>query len=365
MDPHEIKFLNALNSVRGVGTGTLRLLKNRFETYENAWRASESDLRACGVPAPAAEAIARQRPLLNPDRELERVVRANVWIITDGDPHYPRHLAEIPQPPLALYGKGERGALEKTATGPSVAVVGTRRPTAYGLEMTERLVARLVDAGVAIVSGLAVGIDTRAHRTALEAGGKTIAVLGSGIDRESLFPPENAGLAERIAESGGVVVSEYPPGTPALKEHFPQRNRIISGLSAGVLVVEAREKSGALITARLALEQNRDVFAVPGSIISATSAGPNLLIQQGAKLVLAAADVLQELGIEEATAPPSASAGSPAEAELLTLLEEPLSVDFIREQTGWKTSAVLASLSLLELKGLVKKMGTDVYQRIG
>ena len=245
----------------------------------------------------------------------------------------------------------------------SLAIVGTRRPTSYGMEVAEKLSRELVEAGATIVSGLAMGIDGRAHEAAVDAKGTTIAVLGSGLDDMSLFPPEHRGLARRIVESGNALVSEYAPGTPAVKEHFPARNRIISGLSRGVIVVEARERSGALITARFALEQNRDVFAVPGSMFSPTSAGPHALIREGAKIVRTAQDILEEFGIEYTN---SAQGGAPIEEKeklLLELLEEPLSVDLIKEKTGMETAAIVATLSLLELKGHIRNFG-DRYQKI-
>jgi len=234
------------------------------------------------------------------------------------------------------------------------------------LEITEKIVTELVDAGFIIVSGLASGIDSRAHQTTIDAQGKTIAVLGSGVNNDSIFPPENKGLARRVAESGGVVISEYAPGTPAIKEHFPARNRIISGLSQGVLVIEAREKSGALITSRFALEQNREVFAIPGSVFTATSAGPHALIKAGAKLVTSAKDILEELGIEYTKERSDTANETLGKEERLiwNILEEPLTVDAIKTTTNLDTQIIVASLSMLELRGRIKNLGGDTYQRI-
>lgn len=360
---HDLKFLNALNSVPGVGPATLRLLKNHFGNFETAWLAGEEELKRAGVRTQEVQALLWKRPSLHPDREMEKLVKDGITALTEEDPNYPALLKEISDPPPLLYLRGNPQAL--VASLP-LGIVGTRRPTHYGLEITAKLATELASAGFTIVSGLATGIDARAHESALEAEGKTIAVLGSGVDHPSIFPPENRGLARRIIESGSVLISEFAPGTPAMKEHFPMRNRIISGISKSVLVVEAREKSGALITARLALEQNRDVFAVPGSIFTPTSQGPNKLIQQGAKLVGKMEDILEEFGLEynKSTADNVTGALDEKEALLLEFLVEPIGVDFLKEKTNLETSAIIASLSMLELKGFIKNLGGDTYQKI-
>lgn len=357
----DIKFLNALNCIPGVGPVTLQFLKNHFGSYEEAFRASDSLLETLPLDPRAKKAIQWKRPSVNPDKEMERMVRDGVWILDMDDDEYPPLLKEISNPPAVLYGRGTvAGLAGRTALG----VVGTRKPTQYGLESTTHLVSNLANANLVVVSGLAHGIDTRAHETALQAGTKTIAVLGSGLDYPSIFPQENCGLARRIVESGGAVLSEYALGTPALKEHFPQRNRIISGLSRGILVVEARERSGALITARFALEQNREVFALPGSIFSSSSHGPHRLIQEGAKLVHDAKDILEELGIEYTQAIRDHEPIGTQEQCLLEILQEPMTVDSIKEKTGFETAAIVTSLSLLELQGRIRNMGNDEYQRI-
>lgn len=357
----DLKFLNALNSIPGVGPATLRTLKNYFGTYEAAWHAGEPDLMQAGVSTRALQSILWKKPSLNPDRELQKISKENIWILTEDDERYPAYLKEIENTPVILYGKGAMFD-EKICLG----VVGTRRPTAYGTEATENLVRELSAAGLTIVSGLASGIDARAHEATLDTGGKTIAVLGSGLDQNSIFPPENRGLARRIVEGGGTLLGEYAPGTPAVKDHFPARNRIISGLSRGVLVVEAREKSGARITTRMAMEQNREVFALPGSIFSPTSRWPLMLIQQGAKLVTSAQDILEELGIEynKEDAQKFDELVGGTEKTILDILEAPLGVDTIKEKTGLATPAIIASLSMLELKGLVRNLGPDTYQKI-
>jgi len=303
-----------------------------------------------------------KKPSLHPDQEMVKLVRENIWLITEEDANFPPLLREIPSPPTILYGRGNLKLLkEKTL----LAVVGTRKPTQYGLEATSVLVRELTEAGIIIVSGLAMGIDARAHDTAIENKGRTIAVLGSGVDQNSIFPPENRNLARRLLESNGAIISEYAPTTPAVKEHFPARNRIISGLSQGVLVIEAREKSGALITARLALDQNREVFALPGSIFSLVSVGPNRLLKQGAKAVVSVQDILEELGIDyNKVRNENNGLLNEKEQLLLELLAEPLGVDLIKEKSGLDISTIIASLSLLELKGRVSNLGGNTYRKI-
>src|SRR3989344_914299 len=223
----DLKFLNVFNSIPGVGPATLRTLKNNCVNYEEAWLASENALAQIKLQEQALRSILWKRPSLHPDKEMERLVRENIWLVSEGDENYPSLLREISNPPLLLYGRGDATLLSRETL--PLAVVGTRRPTSYGLEVTQKLVIRLTSEGILIVSGLASGIDGRAHEATLDMKGLTIAVLGSGVDHYSIFPPENRGLARRIAESNGAVISEYAPGTPAMKENFPQRNRIISG----------------------------------------------------------------------------------------------------------------------------------------
>ena len=364
MDIGEIKFLNAFNAVPNVGAVTLRALRDHFGSFEKAWKASTHAFNIGGVDAPARDAIAAGKKNIDPDRAMQKLIKGNIWIITDDDPAFPPLLKEINYSPIILYGRGDKNILAPNPNH-AIAVVGTRRPAPYGMEATERIVEKLVSAGVTIVSGLAMGIDAKAHTVALAYKGTTIAVLGCGVDQDTIFPPENRGLAQRIAENGGAVISEYAPEAPAVKEHFPMRNRIIAGLSRGTLVVEAREKSGALITARSALEENRDVFAVPGSIFSPTSAGPNRLIQQGAKAVTDGADILEELGIDGLSALRyhAMLALTDEEASVLNLLEEPADIDALRGKTALATGALLSLLSVLELNGLVRNLGADTFQK--
>lgn len=362
MELAELKFLNAFNAIPGVGAATLRGLAQYFGSFEAAWRADLSELVHAAADSQARAALTQHKGTVNPDREMQKLVQEKIWTLADDEAEFPPLLCEIPYPPLILYGYGRKEAL---AMAPVVGIVGTRRPTAYGLEAAEALAGTLARAGVTIASGLAMGIDAKAHTATLAQNGATVAVLGSGIDPETIFPPENKGLARRIVDSGGAVISEYTPGTPGVKEHFPMRNRIISGLSRGIVVVEARERSGALITARFALEQNREVFAVPGSMFSATSVGANTLIQEGAKAATRAEDILEELGIDTLSAMREHAAQSldEKEAVLLDLLAEPIGIDAIRAKTKFAAPAILATLSTLELKKLIRNLGGDVFQK--
>ncbi|MBI3273750.1 MAG: DNA-protecting protein DprA [Candidatus Colwellbacteria bacterium] len=360
MNANDIKFLHSFNTIPGVGPATLRALYSFFGSYEQAWNAGQAALKEALTESRAERIISWKKPSLHPDREMEFLIRSQITIIHEEDPHYPSSLKEIHQPPVLLYMQGSLYPI------PHLAIVGTRRPTTYGREITENFARVIANADVAIVSGLALGIDTVAHLTTLDTNGKTVAVLGSGIDQESIFPSENRMLAKKIVEAGGAVISEYAPKTPAVKEHFPQRNRIISGMSLGVLVVEARERSGALITTQFALDQNRDVFAVPGSLFSPTSRGPHRLIQQGAKLVMTPHDLLEEIGISYTKGAVSGSHEPLDETEqiIMTLLEEPLSLDSLKLRMDFPIAMINATLSRLELKGLIINMGQDTYQKI-
>jgi len=361
VDINELIFLNALNGIPGVGVATLRLLKSRMGNFEHAWRHNIAGLASGPFQKPIRQ-IMNARDTLNPEKEFKKLEQHGIWMMGEDDPLFPPQLSEIPHPPLLLYGKGSYPDAARTHIG----IVGTRRPTAYGKEVALTIATGLTHQGLIIVSGLAVGIDTVAHEAALAARAPTIAVIGSGIDEPSLFPKQNILLSRRIAELGGTIISEYAPGTPPMKEHFPLRNRIIGGLSRGIFVAEARERSGALITARLALEQNRDVFAAPGSIFSPTSAGTNSLIQQGAKLVARTQDICEEWGIESADA---ARATSDANLDdnakiMVQLLEQELTIDELKEKTHFDMPLLMSLVTLLELKGYIRSMGNNSFQKI-
>ena len=286
----QTKYWVAFSQVPGMGAVRFRLLEGAFGDMEEAWRGSEAALVAAGLDRRTVSQIIQRRPQLDPDAEMSRLNSHGIRAITWHDTDYPPLLKETHDPPPILFLKG--GLLPQDQR--SVAVVGTRRATAYGREACSTLVGDLARSGVTIVSGLALGIDGVSHRVAIEAGGRTIAVLGSGLD--VIYPAEHRALAQQVAETGALV-SEHPLGTRTLAQNFPRRNRILSGMTRGVLVVEAPEASGAMWTVHWALEEGREVFAVPGSIFSPASQGVNRLLQQGAKLVLDYTDVLEELNL--------------------------------------------------------------------
>lgn len=282
--------------------------------------------------------------------------------ITIEDENYPKLLKKITNPPKVLYIKGELKNDE-----PCFAIVGTRRCSPYGKQTTLEFAETLSDIGITIVSGLAPGIDTFAHKAVVEKRKRTIAVLGTGIDEKSIYPKENIQLSRKIVELGGCLVSEYPPGTRGTNFTFPQRNRIISGLSLGVLIIEAKEKSGALITAKCALLQKRKVFALPGPIYSSNSAGPNRLIKEGAKLVDSIDDILQELNLTTLRSKyKNEINGENIEENLILdiLKEECLYIDKIIEKTKLPTEKIASTLAVLEIKGKVRNLGGNIYAMI-
>ena len=356
----------ALTRVEGLGVRTAHKLIERFGSPEAVYAASLTELETSGLSAPVAQAVFRQAGLKEAEQEMKAAAGHAYSLLTFSDPAYPPLLRQIADPPLVLYVRGDTRLLSEHA----VAVVGTRRPTAYGTSVTLRLAADLAQRGLVVVSGMARGIDSAAHRGALEGKGKTVAVLGSGLD--VIYPRENQKLADKIAEAGAVI-SEFPLGTSPAPENFPIRNRIISGLALGVVVVEAAEYSGSLITARLALEQNREVFAVPGHITAAQSFGPNHLIKQGAKLVDHWMDVVEELPAavrRQLLPPPDASeiaqgAASLFEASLTPdqkavfdalRADQSLFVDAIFSNVQLPHPRVLQALLELEMSGLIRQL---------
>ncbi len=348
----------AFNLVRGVGAVRLQALIDHFGDASSAWRAQPEELRAAGLSTKVLERLLELRGSLDLDKLWSRIVAQGIQVITWEDGGYPRRLKEIEQPPPVLYSRGELVPEDDFA----VAIVGTRRITPYGRQVAEDLSAFLASNGITIVSGLARGVDATAHAAALRAGGRTIAVLGSGVDR--IYPPENRGLADQII-GRGAVLSDYPVGTAPEATNFPPRNRIISGLSLAVVVIEAGETSGALITAEFAAEQGREVFAVPGSILAPQSKGTNKLIQKGALPLLTAQDLLQALNLTRVSAQKSARQVLPADDVekqlLLALSDEPLHVDDLRNQTGLPVEKVSAALVMMELKGMVRQVGAMHY----
>jgi len=362
LDDPDLPYWLALNRIRGIGPARFRRLLDAYGSAEQVWRGDARGWQAAGLDARTTAAFEAQRRRIAPETELERLERLHVGALRFTDPGYPRLLCEIAQPPAILYIRGTLTGADEWA----LAVVGTRRATMYGKQMTERLVGELARQAITIVSGLARGIDSHAHAAALDAGGRTIAVLGCGPDL--VYPPENTKLAARIVEQGAIV-TEFPPGTQPEAGNFPARNRLISGLSLGVLVTEAPEGSGALITTRFAGEQGRDVFAVPGNIVNRSSVGCNRLIQDGAKLVMEARDITTELNLHLVPQQLELREVLPedeTEAGLLQHLDaagEPRHIDELCREMGLPVAQVSGTLVMLELKGLVRLVGPMTYAR--
>lgn len=356
----DLKFWLGFNLVKGVGPTRVKALQEFFGSLETAWCATESELQKIGFDRRTIASFQQSQRDLNLEECLAKVTEAGLTLISWDSPDYPSYLREIPKPPPLLYVKGKIEEIDRFA----VAVVGTRRLTSYGRQITRELVSGLVASGVTVVSGLARGIDGIAHKTALEFGGRTLAVLGSGIDR--IYPAEHTGLVDRIlAEQRGAVISEYGLGVKPDSRNFPQRNRIISGLSLGVVVVEAGQRSGALITSKFALEQGREVFAVPGNVNSPASKGPNRLIQDGAKLVSTVEDILEELNLKmvlEQSAVQMVLPDSAEEAALMAQLSsQPTHIDELIRAANLPSSLVGSTLTMMELKGMVHQVGGMNY----
>ena len=352
------RYWVGFNLVKGIGAARLRALIAAFGDVETAWQAGENDLRSAGLSARIVENLVQLRASLDLELLWERIQAQGMRILTWEDPDYPKRLMEIDQPPPVLYMLGELLDADEWA----IAVVGSRRITAYGRQVTEEISASLARNGITVISGLARGVDSVAHQAALRAGGRTLAVLGSGVDR--IYPPEHRTLAEQIIQQGAIV-SDYPPGTPPDATNFPPRNRIISGLARATVVVEAGERSGALITAAFAAEQGREVFAVPGTIYAQQSKGPNRLILEGARPLLDVKDLLEVLDMVSIGNFRQARTVLPAdavEAQLFSILgREPLHVDEIRSRSNLPIEKVSAALTLMELKGMVRQVGGMHY----
>ncbi len=361
MDEVERKYWIAFSRVPRIGRVRVSQLEDHFGRLSAAWEASSGELRAAGLDASTVEACLTTRRTVDPDAELESLHRHGIQALTWHDAGYPRQLQEVFDRPPVLFVRGSLTPADDWA----VAVVGTRRVSVYGRQAAEEMSRGLAANRVTVISGLARGVDAIAHRAALEAGGRTIGVLACGLDM--VYPPEHKRLAEQMIERGALI-SDYPVGTQPRSEFFPRRNRILSGISLGVLVVEGDLKSGALITARQALEQNREVFAVPGSIYSPNSRGTNKLIQDGeAKLTLDVQDILAELNLSMAAQQIEMTELIPAdetESVLLRVLSaEPQHIDDVRRACGLPIATVTGALAMLELKGLVRQVGRMNYVR--
>lgn len=356
-----LKYWLAFSATNKFGYQKISLLRAYFPSLKEAWEAPLPELIKAGISPEFAEEFVLKRKEINPDQELEMLNAEQINTVTIADEKFPALLKEIYSPPFILYFKGELDNL----TNQTIAVVGTRKMTEYGKIMTGKIVAELVAEKMIIISGLAFGVDAAAHIAALAANGITVAVLGSGLDRQNIYPSVNRPLAEEIIAKGGLLISEYPTGTMPLRHHFPTRNRLIAGLSLGTLVVEAGESSGALITARFALEQNREVFAIPGNITSPMSNGANDLIKKGAKLVACALDILEELNIKRLTNVKKTKDVVPASPEEATILKflriEPLHINELVRRSALSITEINATLMMLEIKGQIKNIGNVTY----
>lgn len=354
-------YLIALSAFIPFGPARLGVLLSYFKDPAKIWRLTAEELLEVGLSKRLVNEFLAFRSGFNIEDYLERLKRFSLRCLVKGEKDYPSNLAEIDSAPWVLYVWGDFKERDKDA----VAVVGSRKMSAYGREVTEKFSFELAEAGVTIISGLARGIDTVSHQASLAAGGRTIAVVGSGLD--VIYPPENRALALKIARNGAVV-SEYPLGYPALRMNFAARNRIISGLAKAVLVVEGAEKSGTLLTASHAAGQGRQVFAVPGQITSPLSFAPHFLIRNGVKIAFDSRDLLEELDIQFRVDRDKVEALFPADEEekkiLLTLFAEPLHLDEIARISGLTVAEVSGKLMMMELKGLVKSLGGGVYRKI-
>jgi DNA processing protein len=354
------KYWLAFNHVAGVGPLRLARLREHFGSLEAAWHASEGALRDTGLDRRTLHNLLEARRTLDLGAIQQRLDDLGAAALTLEDPDYPALLRELPDAPPVLYVRGTLSASDAW----TIAIVGTRKASAYGRDTAYHLAADFAREGITVVSGLALGIDAAAHKGALENGGRTLAVLPCGID--TIYPPEHRALAQAIMRQGAVV-TDFPPGTQAEGKNFPPRNRIISGLALGVIVVEAPLKSGALLTVDSANEQGREIFAVPGQTTAPASKGANRLIQDGAKLIMSVDDVLEELNLtrsggETRTAVREIVPENDTERALLACLgEEPRHIDEVCRSSGLPIATVSSTLALMELKGQVRQVGSMLY----
>ncbi len=360
LSENERMYWAAWASVPQVGPKRFALLQERFGELSKAWHASNAELRSVFGEGKTVDALIQEKQKLNPQENWMRIQNAGVSVVTRLDDTYPELLKEIHNAPAVLFYRGSLPHPDQTL----LAVVGTRVATSYGKAVTSQLVEPLANAGLSIVSGLALGIDGLAHEAALAAGGKTYAVVGTGLDL--VYPPQHATLADRIVKEDGAIISEFALGMEPLAQNFPQRNRIVAGMCRGTLVIEAGERSGALLTAKLALDENREVFCVPGNITQETSRGTNKFIRLGAQLVTSADDILTALNLEksgvENPAKPPHTSDDPVEKNILEhLSHNPIHVDELSRLCDCDPSVITAALVVLELQGHVRNAGSMHY----
>ena len=357
MDDEKLYWL-AFSAFKGIGPKRFALLKNYFGSAKKAWEAKKKELLEIGLGPKLTSRLLDFRNDFKPSSYFLRLREKEIECYFLDDENYPENLKKIDNPPFVLYVKGVIRPRDELA----IAVIGTRKMTGYGGQVTESLVTELVSAGLTIVSGLARGVDSMAHKAALKAGGRTIGVLAS---LDIVYPPENISLVDEIVDGHGAVVSEFPLEMPSLPGIFPARNRIISGLALGTVVIEAPQKSGALITARHAGEQGREVFAIPGPVTSPNAAGPAHLIKMGAKLVFNVGDILEELKIETKVGIKKSKQvvpENPEEEAILSLIKnEAKHIDEIVRESGFDSGKVASIMSLMEIKGKVRNLGNMIY----
>jgi DNA processing protein len=372
MEPQASLSWLALTLTPGIAARlTVRLL-HEFGTPEGVFRASLTALEGCNVPAPAAQAIFKKQFFWRAEKELDAIRRIGCRVVNCTEPEYPQSLLQIYDPPALLYVRGDVSILN----APGLSIVGTRRPTVYGSQMAERMGRDLARRGLVIVSGLARGVDALAHNGATSVAGRAIGVLGTGVD--VCYPKENKKLFEKVLEKGAII-SELPTGSHPAPENFPVRNRIIAGMPLGVVIVEGKQYSGSLITARLAMEFGREVFGVPGNVTQEMSFAPNQLIKQGAKLVTGAEDVIEELptpvravlvqaeAVESEQLNLLAAQGlTPSAKRIYELLstEQPRHIDDLVETTALNSSEVLATLFDLEMKGIIRQLPGKLFTKV-
>lgn len=353
-------YLNALNKINGVGPQKIKILMSYFGSGEKIWNSSIDELLSSGINEKLAQTIISERIKINPQAEWEKLEKENITAISFYDNAYPTLLKEIPSAPQILYVKGNYDF----NSAPMIAIVGSRKFSSYGQQVATSIAYDLAQAGLTVVSGLALGIDTFAHRGALDGGGKTLAVLGSSLEDKNIGPRANFNLARHIIENGALI-SDYPLETPAAPQTFPARNRLMAGLTLGTVVIEAAPASGTLITASMALDFNREVFAVPGNIFSPSSQGTNQLIKSGAKIVTSVTDILEELNLEKFQQKKVAREFIPSSKEeeiiLKIISHEPIHIDRIIKLSKMNTSSVSSILIILEMQGIVKDMGGQNY----
>ena len=357
----ELQYLTAVYAFNYFGPARVKLLLSYFKKARNIWLAKNSELIEIGLSKDKVSEFDEFRKKFDIEDYFRQLKGLKIGVVTILDEKYPENLKGLEGAPSVLYFKG----CLKSSDVNSIAIVGSRKMSSYGREVAQKFSAELASFGVAIVSGLAKGIDTAAHMGALSVGGRTIAVLGQGLD--SIYPPENTLLSEKIIKSGGAILSEYPLGVPALPVNFAIRNRIVSGLSAAVVVIEGAEKSGTLLTASHAAEQGKTVFAVPGQITSPMSAAPHFLLRNGAKIATCATDILEELDLQikvDKEKIEKIMPSSKEEAKLIEILEvESLHLDELVRITGGKTAEISARLTIMEMKGMVRNLGQGIYRK--